>query len=128
MGVSSCVRHRHPIMHSCVAVIAVIGFACNTANSYDGEFGHGVGNGGATGGLRDAQDYSTHEAFEDHSDTVSSDISLGDSLVTLDGWRHKRSPHHHKRSPHHHHKRSPHHHKRNKSHKRKHRKNKHNKI
>merc|ERR1712038_275837 len=124
-SVSSCVRHHHPIMHSYVAVIAVIGFACNTANSYDGEFGHRVGNGGATGGLRDAQDYSIHEAFEDHSDTVSSDISLGDSLVTVDGWHHKRSPHHHKRSPHHH-KRSPHHHKRNKSHKRKHRKNKHN--
>merc|ERR1712117_791363 len=117
MGVSSCVRHHHPIMHTCAAVIAVIGFACNTANSYDGEFGHGVGNGGATGGLGDAQDYSTHVAFEDHSNTVS-DISLGDSLVTVDGWRHKRSPHHHKRSPHrhkrspHHHKRSPHHHKR----------------
>merc|ERR1712083_262504 len=110
MGVLLCVSPPPPIMHTCVAVIAVIGFACNTANSYDGEFGHGIGQGGTTRRLADAQDNPAHEASEDLSNTVSSDNSLGGSLVTDDVWRHKRSPHHHKRKQ---------------SHKTKHRKNKH---
>ena len=95
-------------------MIAVIGLVCNTANSYDREFGHAVGHTGAVGGLGDAQDYSAHEASEDLLDTVSGDIGLVDPLVTDDGWRHKRSPHHH--------------HKRKQSNKRKHRQNKHNII
>merc|ERR1712154_288867 len=109
MGVSSYACKHLPTMKLCVAVIAVIGFACN-ANSYDREFSHGIGHGGAIRGLGDAQDYSADEASENSADIVSSDFIPVDFLVTEVVERQKRSPHHHKKKQ---------------THKRKHRQNKH---
>merc|ERR1712018_217149 len=110
MGVSSYACKHLPTMKLCVAVIAVIGFACNAANSYDREFSHGIGHGGAIRGLGDAQDYSADEASENSADIVSSDFIPGDFLVTEVQERQKRSPHRHKKKQ---------------THKRKHRQNKH---
>merc|ERR1712025_510477 len=110
MGVSSYACKHHPTMKLCVAVIAVIGFACNTANSYAREFSYGIGHGGAIRGLGDAQDYSPAEASKNSVDTVSSDFLPVDYLVTEVAERQKRSPHHHKKKQ---------------AHKRKHRQDKH---
>ena len=83
-------------------IIAVIGFACKTVNSYDGEFGHGSGHGRGGRGLSDAQDVVANKAAADSDDTFNGAHFAGSFLDDneSDSARVKRSPHQHRERKH----------------------------